>query len=297
MLLIACAIRYWAAREQLVELVPWWGVMAYAIAASALISLGRSEAFAGNGAQSRYVSLSALFWIALAVIALRTVRSPRELGVRALAVVAAVLVFWGASPVLYGPAIGLSAEQDEAAAGLRFNAADPFGSMVQDPQSQISRLQALHDYPYNGGYTVGCGLKPYASVDMSKVRTMPASAFPRFGQLDSDQVIGSTRQLKGWIFRQYHPTRCALLVDGSGKVVGGGSAQNPAFRRGGDRHQLPGRRRLRGRHRGNQHQRATVDRFRRRLMEAPAHCAPTGRHQLRDRRHRSVESLSSRPAA
>lgn len=225
--LIACAIRFWAAREQLADLIPWFGVLAYALAASALISFGRSLSFGGNGAQSRYVSLSALFWIALAVVALRTVRSPREVGVRALAVVAAVLVFWGASPVLFGPAASQSALQDEIAAGLRFNAADPFGSLVQDPHAQIPRLQALHAFPYNSGYTVGCGVKPYATIDLSKVQTMPQNAFPKFGVLDSDQVTGNTRQIKGWMFRLGHPTQCALLVDGSGKVVGGGSAKMP----------------------------------------------------------------------
>jgi hypothetical protein len=226
-LMLACAIRYWAIRDQLADLVPWWGVLAYSLTASVLISLGRSTAFGGNGAQSRYVSLSALFWFALAVVALRTVRSPRELGTRALAVVAAVLVFWGASPVLFSPAVGQSALQDEAAAGLRFNAWDPFGGLVQDPPAQITRLQSLHNYPYSSGYTVGCGVKPFATIDMSKVRTMPAAAFPTFGQLDSDKIIGSTRQLQGWIYRQYHPTQCALLVDSSGKVVGGGSAKMP----------------------------------------------------------------------
>jgi hypothetical protein len=226
-LMLACAIRYWAAREQLVDLVPWWGVLTYSLVASVLISLGRSTAFSGNGAQSRYVSLSALFWFALAVIALRTVRSPRELGVRALAVVAAVLVFWGASPVLFSPAVGQSALQDEAAAGLRFNATDPFGGLVQNPPAQITRLQALHNYPYSSGYTVGCGVKPFATIDLSKVRTMPKDAFPTFGQLDTDTVSGSTRQLTGWIVRRAHPTQCALLVDPSGKVVGGGSAKMP----------------------------------------------------------------------
>jgi hypothetical protein len=223
--MLACAIRYWALREQLTDLVPWWGVLTYSLIASVLISYGRNSAFGGDGAQSRYVSLSALFWIALAVVALRTVRSPRELGTRALAVVAAVLVCWGASPVLYGPAVGQSPLQDEAAAGLRFNATDPFGGLVQNPPAQIQRLQALHDYPYTDSYTVGCGIKPFQTIDLSKVRTLASAAFPTFGQLDSDKVIGSTRRLQGWLIRRGHPTQCALLVDPSGKVVGGGSAK------------------------------------------------------------------------
>jgi hypothetical protein len=227
MVVVACGLRYWAARELLADLVPWWGVLAYSLAASALISLARNQAFGGNGAQGRYVSLSGLFWIAVAVIAIRTVTAPRELPSRALIIGAAVLVFWGASPQVFGDAISRSAQQDEVAAALWFGATDPFVTVIQKPQEQIPRLKGLHAYPFNGHYTVGCGLKPDDSIDLSKVRTLPAAAFPKFGVLDSDTVVGNARQLKGWLFRVGKPTGCALLVDGSGKVVGGGTAKFP----------------------------------------------------------------------
>jgi hypothetical protein len=227
MVVIACGLRYWAARELLTELVPWWGVLAYSLAASVLISLARNEAFGGNGAQGRYVSLSGLFWLALGVIAVRTVTAPRELPTRALAILAAVLVFWAESPPVFANAVSRSAQQDEAAAGLWFGATDPFVSIVQQPQNQIPRLKNLGAYPFNGHYTVGCGLKPDDSIDLSKVRTLPAAAFPAHGVLDTDTVVGSTRQVKGWLFRVGMPTGCALLVDGSGKIVGGGSAEFP----------------------------------------------------------------------
>ena len=226
-LMVSCALRYWSAREQFAELVPWWGVLAYSLAASALISYGRNEVFGGNGAQGRYVSLSALFWIALAVVAVRTVTSPRELLSRGLAVAAAVLVFWGASPQVFSTAVSLSAQQDEVAAALRFNATDPFGSVIYQPQQQIPRLQGLHAYPFTSDYTVGCGLKPYSSIDLSKVRTLPAAAFPSHGVLDGDTITGNTRQLRGWVYRLGSPTQCAIMVDSSGKVVGGGSAKIP----------------------------------------------------------------------
>lgn len=225
--LVMSAMRYWSAREQFADLVPWWGVLAYSLAASALISYGRNEAFGGNGAQGRYVSLSALFWIALAVVAVRTVTSPRELLSRGLAVAAAVLVFWGASPQVFSTAVSRSAQQDEVAAALRFNATDPFGSVIYQPQQQIPRLKGLHAYPFTSDYTVGCGLKPDSSIDLSKVRTLPAGAFPSHGVLDGDTITGNTRQVRGWVYRLGSPTQCAILVDSSGKVVGGGSAKIP----------------------------------------------------------------------
>ena len=227
MAVIACGLRYWAARELLAELVPWWGVLVYSLAASVLISLARNQAFGGNGAQGRYVSLSGLFWIALGVIAIRTVTAPRELPTRALAILAGVLVFWASSPPIYANAVSNSAQQDEAAAGLWFGATDPFVSVVYLPQQQIPRLKGLHAYPFNGHYTVGCGLTPDDSIDLSKVRTLPAADFPSHGLLDLDTVVGHTRQLKGWLFRVGKPTGCALLVDGSGKIVGGGTAKIP----------------------------------------------------------------------
>ena len=70
-------------------------------------------------------------------------------------------------------------------------------------------------------------VRPGNSLASWKLRTMPKDAFPTFGQLDTDTVIGSTRQITGWIVRQAHRTQCALLVDPSGKVVGGGSAKMP----------------------------------------------------------------------
>lgn len=226
---VACGLRYHSGRlnDQYADLVPWWGVLVYSLIASMLISLARSQAFAGDGAQSRYVSLSALFWISLAVLALRLSTTPRELVLRGIAIGVAVLVFWGVSPTLFNVAISQSPRQDEIAAGLRFGAVDPFGANVFQPRQQIPRLKAMHDYPFNDSYTVGCGVKPDASIDMAKVRTLPKNLFPQFGALDSDTVTGDARQLRGWLFRPFNPTKCAFLVDSTGKVVGGGSAAMP----------------------------------------------------------------------
>ncbi|HTZ43872.1 MAG TPA: hypothetical protein VMB79_08400 [Jatrophihabitans sp.] len=223
--LVWCALRYWALRDSLAELIPWWGVAVYSLAASALISLGRSQTFDGNGAQGRYVSLSALFWIALAVIAIRLVSQPRELVARGLAAAAAVLVFWGASPSVFANAIAQAPGQDLAAAGLRYGAASPFATNVYQPQQQAARLQKMGDYPFSSDYSPGCGLKPDATVDLSRVRSLPAGMFPKFGVLDGDTVTGDVREVNGWIFRLGHPTECAILVDPSGKVVGAGSAK------------------------------------------------------------------------
>lgn len=219
-----CFVQFWQRRDELADLVPWWGVTVYALSASALISIGRSAVFAGDGAQARYVSLSALFWTALVVIALRTAPSPRQVLTRAAAAGVAVLVFWGASPALMQAAVGQAPRQDLLAAAVRFQAAEGFSSIMAQPDQQIQRLQALHDYPFVSGYTVGCGLKPGASVDLSKVQPLPASVVTQQRvAIDADKTLGNAHDISGWVYRAGFPTQCAILVDSSGKVVGGGS--------------------------------------------------------------------------
>jgi len=210
-------------RADLDDLIPWWGVAVYAVVAAGLISLGRSEVFLGDGAQARYVSLSGLFWIAVAVVAIRTARTARESTVGIAAVAAAVLVFWAGSPQLYATTAGETPIQNEMAAGVRFGATDPFAARLQNPPAVVSRLKGLGSYPFTGDYTIGCGLKPDATIDASKVKTLPATLLPKSGSLDHDQIVGSTRQFDGWIAWAGHSLRCVAVTDAAGKVIGGGA--------------------------------------------------------------------------
>jgi hypothetical protein len=216
-------VTFWTRRADYADLIPWWGVAAYTTIASGLISVGRSDVFLGNGAQARYVSLSGLFWISVAVVGIRTVRSSRGLTVGVAAIAAAVAVFWAASPQLYATTVGESALQDEMAAGVRFNATDPFLGRLQDPAAVISRLKALGSYPFTSDYTLGCGLKPGDSIDLSKTRVLPAGLLGTSASLDQNRVVGNTRELNGWIYWTGHPLQCVLLTDSTGKIIGGGA--------------------------------------------------------------------------
>ncbi|HST48114.1 hypothetical protein [Jatrophihabitans sp.] len=212
-----------AASDDLADLTPWWGVAVYATVAAGLISLGRSEVFLGDGAQARYVSLSGLFWIAVAVVGIRTARTARELTVGIAAVAAAVLVFWAGSPQLYATTAGETPVQNEMAAGVRFGATDPFQARLQNPPAVVSRLKGLGSYPFTSDYTIGCGLKPDATIDASRIKALPATLLPKSGSLDHDQLVGATRQFDGWIYWTGHPLQCVAVLDGAGKVVGGGA--------------------------------------------------------------------------
>jgi hypothetical protein len=216
-------VTFWTNRAEYADLVPWWGVATYAICAAGLISLGRSEVFLGDGAQARYVSLSGLFWIAVAVVGIRTVRSARELTVGIAAVAAAVAVFWAGSPQLYATTAGETPIQNEMAAGVRFNATDPFLTRLQDPPAVISRLKGLGSYPFTSDYTIGCGLKPDDSIETSRIKVLPAALLGKFASLDHDQLVGGTRAMDGWINWAGHPLQCVAITDSTGKIVGGGA--------------------------------------------------------------------------
>ncbi|MDQ1745616.1 MAG: hypothetical protein QOE23_3955 [Pseudonocardiales bacterium] len=216
-------VTFWARREEYADLVPWWGVATYAIVAAGLISLGRSEVFLGDGAQARYVSLSGLFWIAVAVVGIRTVRTARELTVGIAAIAAAVAVFWAGSPQLYATTAGETPVQNEMAAGVRFNATDPFQARLQNPPAVISRLKGLGSYPFTSDYTIGCGLKPDDSIDLSRTKVLPAGLLGKAASLDHDQLVGGTRAMDGWVNWAGHQLRCVAIIDGSGKIVGGGA--------------------------------------------------------------------------
>ncbi|MBV9822366.1 MAG: hypothetical protein JO144_08990, partial [Actinobacteria bacterium] len=218
-------VTFWTRRAEYTDLIPWWGVAVYATVAAGLISIGRSEVFLGDGAQARYVSLSALFWIAVAVVAIRIARTAGELTVRVVAVAAAVLVFWAGSPQLYATTAGETPVQNEMAAGVRFGATDPFAARLQNPPAVVSRLKGLGSYPFTSGYRIGCGLKPDGAIDPAGVRPLPSSLFPKSGSLDHDQIIGTTRQMDGWVYWGGHTLRCVVMVDAAGKIIGGGAVQ------------------------------------------------------------------------
>lgn len=218
-------VTYWQNQQEYADLVGIWGVAVYAIGASVLISLGRSEVFTGDGAQARYVSLSALFWISVLVVGVRLARVQRELVVRAAVAVAAVAVFWGASPALFAATIAESPLQNAMAAGVRFNATDPFTQRMQTPAAQIPRLKALHSYPFVDSYTLGCGLKPEATINATALKQLPASQFPNAGQVDKDRLLGTTREIDGWIYRAGHEVQCVAIIDSTGKIVGGGAGK------------------------------------------------------------------------
>jgi hypothetical protein len=202
----------------LAELAPWWALAAYAVLAAALISLARAEAFSGIGVQSRYASLPALFWIALLVVTARVLLTTNVLA-SASAIAAVAVVFTAQSTPLSTQAVSEEPAQRLLATAVRLDAADSFGARFQRPNEIIPRLEALHDYPFDDQYSLGCGdLRPGDQVNVSNAPTVSTRA----GRIDSDQLTVDSRYLRGWLVST-QPVDCVLLVDRAGTIVGGGA--------------------------------------------------------------------------
>jgi hypothetical protein len=213
-------VSYWGARRRtdVADLIPWWGVATYSVVASALISVARGEVFSGNGVQSRYASISGLFWVAMTVIALRLVLSARALPVRIGAVAATVLAFYAGSPPLVDQATGEDQAQNLQAVEARMGLATSTPRMYQ-PDRQIPRLKALGDYPFDSRFSLGCGMQLGDSIDPAEVGTLPKPE----GVIDSDGKKARARDIRGWVARPGQNPRCVLVIDHTGKVVGGGA--------------------------------------------------------------------------
>jgi hypothetical protein len=228
LLVLALAFTQTWKRAEFEDLTPWWGVAVYSILAAALISLARSEVFGGSGVQSRYASLSALFWVSVGIVGLRVLLARRGLALQIGAVVAAVVVFYAESPSLVTEATADNKAQDLLATAVRVNAAGPYSTRFYQPAQQIPRLMALHDYPFSSGYSLGCGgLVPGDSIDPTKVRTLTLGRGGNYGALDSDALNVNARQFRGWLQRGRQPIQCVLVIDPAGKIVGGGVSGFP----------------------------------------------------------------------
>jgi hypothetical protein len=102
---------------------------------------------------------------------------------------------------------------------------------VLPPQTQLRpTLQALHAYPLNGTFSLGCGGPELGStIDLDSTTALPLPG-PRSpdepsGLIETVEPRGDASLIVGWATGGLHQdsdqVRCTLVVDGNGKVVGG----------------------------------------------------------------------------
>ncbi|KEI44153.1 hypothetical protein [Saccharopolyspora rectivirgula] len=221
-------------REQLRAAAPWWGLALYALGCAAMIAVSRAAFGEAAGLQSRYNSMSAALWIALLVIA---VAWPRWRNHRAALVGGTVLATVALGAPMAQQVRDDAPNQQLLAVAARIGHPDAFADRFPEPDRLLPRLQALGHYPFSEEFTLGCedGLEIGDRADTTGWRSPSIGNLREPGpdgrdvilNVETDQVQGGARMLKGWAISGIERARCIAVIDESGTVVGGGVVDIP----------------------------------------------------------------------
>ena len=218
-----------AAREP--ELRFWWGLACHAFFGGAMIAVSRIDFGLDYSQHSRYTSISVLISLPLLVIAGTVLHSFVARHWRKLAVgfvVAGVTGFALGVPT----ANTVRAEDQDhemQSVALRAGYLSAFGWALPTADHQlVPRLEALGHYPFNDDFTLGCGGPELGDrIDLGGVARLkpPTGAgtpSSPVGVVDKVEEKPGSQLVWGWATGADDPVRCTVLVDSTGKVVGGG---------------------------------------------------------------------------
>lgn len=220
--LVVAAWVLWAhwRRDQLVRYARWAGLLSYAIGGASAVALSRGGLFdSAMAGPSRYVSLGALAWISVAILAIPIVAD--------LARTTVALGFLSLAVFVNGTAsiASVRAEAsyaDELAIALRLGA-KPTESAPYFNNDSLPILPALAHYPFNDQFSLDCGHFG-ESLDSA---TVPAAEGPGqppqvSGRLESllPTFYENALRVTGWIATDRRSVRCILLIDQGHRVVG-----------------------------------------------------------------------------
>ena len=213
------------------ELRFWWGLACHAFFGSAMIAVSRIDFGLDYSQHSRYTSVSVLITLPLLVIAGTVTHSFFARHWRKLAVAFAVAG-------VTGFALGVPTadtvrtediDHDIQSVALRAGYLNAFGWALPPAGHQlVPRLEALGHYPFNDSFTLGCGGPELGDhIDLTGVKRMVPPAGGRTpaspaGTVDKVQAEPGSQLVWGWATGVKDPVRCTVLVDSTGKVVGGG---------------------------------------------------------------------------
>ncbi len=197
---------------------PWLGLSVYVIVAGAVVSLARTDVFDGSGVQSRYASLSALFWISVAMAALLECRTHERLELTSVACGVGLAVFYAASPPVITGVLAENQPQDLVAASVRFGAPEAFPARFHQGVDNSTRLNAMGNYPFDGDLAVGCGLDTGDSIDPAALRSDVRSS------MDIVEQVDDAASLTGWaVVGGRRGAECVFAVDPTGAIIGAGT--------------------------------------------------------------------------
>ncbi|MEV0087028.1 hypothetical protein [Saccharopolyspora sp. NPDC050642] len=221
-------------REEFRSAAPWWGLAVYAAGCAVMISGSRAAFGEAAGLQSRYNSMTAALWIAVLVIVVAWPRWPK---VRTVAVAGTVLATVALGAPMAQSVRSDAPNQNLLAIAARIGHPDAFEDRFPEPDRLLPRLQALGHYPFSGEFTLGCpdGLEIGDRVSTADWRTPSDGALrePRPDgrdvvlNVETDQIQGGARMLKGWAISGIEPADCVAVLDQTGTVIGGGVVDIP----------------------------------------------------------------------
>lgn len=213
------------------ELRFWWGLGCHGFFGSAMIAISRIDFGLDYSQHSRYTSVSVLVSLPLLVIIGTVIHSFAARHWRKLAVA------FGITGIL-GFALGVptadtvraeDADHEIKAVALRAGYLNAFGwALPPEGHQLVPRLKALGHYPFNDDFTLGCGGPELGdTIDMNGMEEL---GFPEGGRtpgspsgvVDLVEEKPGSQLVWGWATGVKDPVRCTVLVDTSGKVVGGG---------------------------------------------------------------------------
>ncbi|MDA3626729.1 hypothetical protein OU415_14880 [Saccharopolyspora sp. WRP15-2] len=220
--------------EQRRNAAPWWGLAVYALGCAVMISGSRAAFGETAGLQSRYNSMTAALWIALLVIVVAWPRLPK---LRTVTVAGTVLATVALGAPMAQSVRSDAPNQDLLAIAARIGHPDAFTDRFPEPDRLLPRLQALGHYPFSPEFTLNCpdGLELGDRVSTANWRQPSQGAFrePRpdgrdvILNVETDQVQGGARMLKGWAISGIERASCVAVLDQSGTVIGGGVVDIP----------------------------------------------------------------------
>jgi len=208
----------------------WWALACHGVIGCGMIAAARVDTGAEFGLQSRYTSLSVLMSAPLLVLlALWAYRSYRRHAPRiaVAAVLAGVLAFLLGSPTAVAERGEPRTTQALQAIAIRGGFGDMF-SRLPDSGWLNPPLKALQHYPFTDDFTVGCGGPELGSrLELGGMQRLAAPSGTKrpkqvTGEIEVVEQAEYGAYVRGWAFGPDDPIRCALLVDGTGKVTGAG---------------------------------------------------------------------------
>lgn len=188
----------------------WIGLAVNMLGAVGMIGLSRTEFGPMIGLTPRYAVLAN--FAACAVLALVVLRKPELPRVRVAVAVSSVAVATFAAGSLEAVNVRNQYPNQQLVAVAMRVGADTVVEANRISPAEVRDAERVGVYPFTDDFELGCGIRLGASIPR------PSTGL---GHVDTGPVRGD-ELLKGWALVDGHKPECVFVVDGAGKVVGGG---------------------------------------------------------------------------